>query len=100
MQPLILNEYHVHTDFHTRAASLFMFVNRWFAIRLDWMVTAYVYLTVFSCVFLKDILNANSGQVGVMLVYMISLTGVFQWCIRLSCEAENIVSLLQLKIFN
>jgi ABC-type multidrug transport system fused ATPase/permease subunit len=29
---------------------------------------------------------------GVMLVYLISLTGNFQWCIRQSCETDNMVS--------
>jgi glutathione peroxidase-family protein len=32
--------------------------------------------------FWKESLNVNSGQIGVMLVYLCQLTGLFQWTIR------------------
>lgn len=53
MQEKMAQEFFAHTDFHTSAASTFLFVNRWFAIRLDWLVTIYIYLAVFSSLFLK-----------------------------------------------
>jgi hypothetical protein len=55
MQPTIMCEFHAHTDYHTRTVSTFLFVNRWFAIRLDWLITVYIYLAVFSCILLKSI---------------------------------------------
>ena len=34
MQKVINDEFYVHTDFHTKAFSSFIFINRWFGFRL------------------------------------------------------------------
>jgi hypothetical protein len=34
MEDVINEEYYVHTDYHTRAVTAFLFVTRWFGIRL------------------------------------------------------------------
>jgi len=40
---------------------------------------------------LKDYLNVNSGEVGLMLIYLTQVLSYFQWCVRQSCEVENAV---------
>ena len=37
-------------------------------------------------------LGLNAGLVGLGLTYTISLAGMFQYCVRLSAEVENVVS--------
>ncbi len=34
----------------------------------------------------------NAGLVGLGLTYTLSLAGMFQYCVRLSAEVENVVS--------
>ena len=40
-----------------------------------------------------EYLNLNSGVVGLMLIYLCQLIGLFQWTIRQSCEVENLVKM-------
>ena len=47
---------------------------------------------MFSCIILKNNLNINSGQIGVMFVYLFQLLSVFQWTVRQSCEVENLMT--------
>ncbi len=48
-----------------------------------------------------EYLNLNSGVVGLMLIYLCQLIGLFQWTIRQSCEVENLVKIkYTLSIFN
>lgn len=58
----------------------------------DWIATIFTQITILSCVVFKSYLAVNSSQVGVVLIYLVQLVGLFQWCIRLSCEVENSVS--------
>ena len=36
-------------------------------------------------------MNIDSGDAGILFVYLFNLIGLFQWCVRQSCEVENIV---------
>lgn len=56
------------------------------------MVSAlFLAAVAFSAVPLASSLNA--GLVGLGLTYTVSLAGMFQYCVRLSAEVENVVSL-------
>ena len=88
----LCEEFYVHTNYHTRAVMAFLNVNRWLAVRLDWIATSFTYLSIFSFILFKDYLGVNSGQVGLMLVYLCQLVGLFQWTIRQSCEVENLMT--------
>ncbi|CAF0703154.1 unnamed protein product [Brachionus calyciflorus] len=94
MEETLNEEFYVHTDYHTRANAAFIYVNRWLGVRLDWVATIFTYIAVFSCIFLKryDFLDMDSGQVGLMLVYLLQLVGLFQWTVRQSCEVENLMT--------
>ncbi len=34
-------------------------------------------------------MNIDSGDAGILFVYLFNLIGLFQWCVRQSCEVEN-----------
>lgn len=34
MESILNEEYHIHTNYHTRSMTAFLFVTRWFGIRL------------------------------------------------------------------
>ena len=38
------------------------------------------------------LLASNAGLVGLSLTYVISLNGLFQYCVRVSAEVESLVS--------
>jgi hypothetical protein len=46
MEDKINEEYYVHTDYHTRAVTAFLFVTRWFGIRLGTFYFALFYLLI------------------------------------------------------
>nr|QNH67887.1 ATP-binding cassette transporter subfamily C member 4 X4 [Brachionus rotundiformis] len=94
MEEKLNEEFFVHTDYHTRANSAFMYVNRWLGIRLDWVASIFTYIALFSCILMKEwnFLAISAGDVGLMLVYLLQLVGLFQWTIRQSCEVENLMT--------
>ncbi|CAF0703150.1 unnamed protein product [Brachionus calyciflorus] len=94
MEDILKEEFYVHTDYHSRANATFMYVNRWLGVRLDWIATIFTYIALFSCILMKElnILNVSSGDVGIMLVYLLQLVGLFQWTVRQSCEVENLMT--------
>jgi ABC-type multidrug transport system fused ATPase/permease subunit len=34
-------------------------------------------------------MHIDSGDAGILFVYLFNLIGLFQWCVRQSCEIEN-----------
>lgn len=92
IQPTLCEEFNAVTDYHTRAVSSYIYINRWFACRLEWMANVLVFITVFSSIIIKDALNISSGQVGIMFVYLFQTITWFQWCCRQSCEVENLMT--------
>jgi hypothetical protein len=45
------------TDYHTRAMLTFTYVNRWLAVRLEWVAAVFSFIVTFSFIFLKSKLN-------------------------------------------
>jgi len=88
----LYEEFNTHTDYHTRAVAGYIYLNRWFAVRLDWIASGFIFFAVFSCILLKDRLGISQGQIGIMLVYLCHMLPIFQWCMRQSCEVENLMT--------
>lgn len=74
-------------DDHSRAYLAFIAVSRWFGFRLDAMVFCMLTVAVFVAVAIRDQLEA--GEVGLMLIYVIQLSGMLQWIVRQTAEVEN-----------
>lgn len=92
IQSKLFQEFNALTDYHTRAVSSYVYINRWFSCRLEWIANTFIFLTVFSSIIIKDFLNISPGQVGIMLVYIFQTLPWFQWCCRQSCEVENLMT--------
>ena len=77
-------------DVHTSAWFAFISATRWFGVWLDWLVSAYVAVVVFSFLLLGgDILG---GDVGLAISSCILLTRDLQWGVRQSAEVENLMT--------
>uniref|UniRef100_A0A4W5NGP0 ATP-binding cassette, sub-family C (CFTR/MRP), member 4 n=1 Tax=Hucho hucho TaxID=62062 RepID=A0A4W5NGP0_9TELE len=48
------NTFDAHQDLHTESWFLFLVTSRWFALRLDGICMAFVTVTAFGCLFLRD----------------------------------------------
>uniref|UniRef100_A0A3Q2QNG6 Multidrug resistance-associated protein 4 n=1 Tax=Fundulus heteroclitus TaxID=8078 RepID=A0A3Q2QNG6_FUNHE len=83
-------DFDAHQNLHSGAFFLFLTTSRWFAVRLDGMCSIFVTITTFSCLLLRDQLDA--GSVGLALSYAVTLMGMFQWGVRQSAEVENMMT--------
>nr|QNH67886.1 ATP-binding cassette transporter subfamily C member 4 X3 [Brachionus rotundiformis] len=94
MEEKLNQEFNDHVDFHTRASSTSIYINRWLGIRLDSITIIFTYITLTSCLLIKKyrLLEIDSGEIGLMLVYLLQSTSLFQWAIRQSCEVENLMT--------
>eukprot|EP00051_Salpingoeca_urceolata_P017449 m.237611 g.237611 ORF g.237611 m.237611 type:complete len:1401 (-) comp18957_c0_seq3:248-4450(-) len=79
--------FHTFQDSHTRLFFLFVATSRWLGARLDMITFIFIVGTTFGAIAARDTLSP--GEVGLSLVYVLQLTGLFQWCVRQSAEVEN-----------
>uniref|UniRef100_A0A8C7QWV3 Multidrug resistance-associated protein 4 n=1 Tax=Oncorhynchus mykiss TaxID=8022 RepID=A0A8C7QWV3_ONCMY len=86
------NTFDTYQDLHTESWFLFLVTSRWFALRLDGICAAFVTVTAFGCLFLRDENAKTAGAVGLVLSYAVTLLGNFQWTIRQSAEMENMMT--------
>ena len=75
---------------HSQGWYLYLVSTRWFGMRIDFVSGIFLATVAFSSIPLAASLNA--GLVGLGLTYTVSLAGMFQYCVRLSAEVENVVS--------
>ena len=76
---------------HSQGWYLYLATTRWFGIRIDFVSTMFLAAVAFSSIPLSSSLNA--GLVGLSLAYTLSLADMFQYCVRVSAEVENLVSI-------
>ncbi|XP_032230963.2 ATP-binding cassette sub-family C member 4 isoform X2 [Nematostella vectensis] len=76
-------------DHHSEAWFLFIATSRWLAIRLEMLCLLFVTMAAFTPLFLSRNHDIDAGVVGLTLSYAVMLTGMFQWCVRMSAEVEN-----------
>ncbi|XP_032412503.1 multidrug resistance-associated protein 4-like isoform X1 [Xiphophorus hellerii] len=79
-----------YQDLHSEAWFLFLMTSRWFALRLDSISSIFITFTAFGCILFRNGLEA--GQVGLVLTYVVTLVGNFQWSVRQSAEVENMMT--------
>uniref|UniRef100_A0A9J2Q188 Uncharacterized protein n=1 Tax=Ascaris lumbricoides TaxID=6252 RepID=A0A9J2Q188_ASCLU len=82
-----LKEYHDRQDVNTSAFFLSLATARWFASSIDWLVAFFITGVAFASVLSPAVLE--SGEVALMLVYAVQLTGFFSWVMRQSAELQN-----------
>lgn len=77
-------------DTNTRAYFILMAAVRWFCLRLDLMTSLVSLVTAILSVALSHQISPSAAALG--LTYCINLTGLFQWGVRQSAEAENLMT--------
>ncbi|KAM9674352.1 ATP-binding cassette sub-family C member 4-like isoform 2-T2 [Dama dama] len=78
-----------HQDLHSEAWFLLLTTSRWLAVYLDVICAIFVTVVAFVSLILADALTP--GQVGLVLSLALTLTGMFQWCVRQRMEVENLM---------
>ncbi|KAM9674362.1 ATP-binding cassette sub-family C member 4-like isoform 1-T1 [Dama dama] len=78
-----------HQDLHSEAWFLLLTTSRWLAVYLNVICAIFVTVVAFGALILVESLDA--GHVGLVLSLTITLTRMFQWCVRQSVEVENMM---------
>ncbi|XP_040034735.2 ATP-binding cassette sub-family C member 4 isoform X1 [Gasterosteus aculeatus] len=86
----LMRAFDAHQDLHSEAWFLFLMTSRWFALHLDAICALLITFSTFGCILLRDGLKA--GEVGLVLTYVVTLVGNFQWTVRQSAEVENMMT--------
>ncbi|CAN0562591.1 unnamed protein product [Rangifer tarandus platyrhynchus] len=81
--------FNAYQDLHSEAWFLLLTTSRWLAVYLDVICAIFVTVVAFGALILAESLDL--GQVGLVLSLTLTLTGMFQWCVRQSAEAENMM---------
>ena len=84
-------------DEHTKCWMLFVAASRWFAQRLDFITVLVSVVATFLTVSLKEVMGASIA--GLALVYVNSMIGGVQWCVRQYTETENMATAIE-RIFS
>ena len=77
-------------DRNARAYFILIATARWFGIRLDMMASLFTLVTATLVIALRD--QIDPSEAALSISYCITLTGLFQWAIRQSAEAENFIT--------
>ncbi|KAI4581565.1 hypothetical protein MJG53_010008 [Ovis ammon polii x Ovis aries] len=78
-----------HQDLHSEAWFLLLTTSRWVAVYLDITCAIFVIVVAFGSLIMVE--SLTPGQVGLVLSLTLTLTGMFQWCVRQSAEVENMM---------
>ncbi|XP_061266626.1 ATP-binding cassette sub-family C member 4-like isoform X6 [Bos javanicus] len=78
-----------YQDLHSEAWFLLLKTSRWLAVYLDVICAIFVTVVAFGALILVESLDL--GQVGLVLSLTLTVTGMFQWCVRQSAEVENMM---------
>uniref|UniRef100_A0AC11BX71 Uncharacterized protein n=1 Tax=Ovis aries TaxID=9940 RepID=A0AC11BX71_SHEEP len=73
----------------SKAWFLLLTTSRWLAVYLDVICAIFATVVAFGALILVETLDA--GHVGFVLSLTITLTSMFQWCVRQSAEVENMM---------
>ncbi|KAL5474531.1 hypothetical protein EMCRGX_G026489 [Ephydatia muelleri] len=79
--------FHEYLNQYSQGCYLFIVTTRWFGMRIDGLTTILLAAVAFSCIPLASSLDA--GLVGLALTYTVSLSGMFQMCVRYSADVET-----------
>ena len=91
------SKHYLSRDEHTKCWMLFHAASQWYAQRLDLMTVFVAIATLFLTVSLRDVMG--SSVAGLALVYVSSMIGGLQWCVRQFAETENMATAIE-RIFS
>ncbi|KAI8918385.1 P-loop containing nucleoside triphosphate hydrolase protein [Powellomyces hirtus] len=76
-------------DDNTSKYFMFLTCSRWLGFRLDVGSASFLAIVAIGSVGLRESLGLRPGVVGLLLSYVLQLTGLLQWAVRQSAEVEN-----------
>ncbi|KAJ3325674.1 Multidrug resistance-associated protein 4 [Boothiomyces sp. JEL0866] len=76
---------------NSRINFIFISCGRWLGMRLDIAAALLVCVIILVCIWLRTFINVTPAKLGLVITYMIQLTGLFQWATRQSTEVENLM---------
>ncbi|CAF4171025.1 unnamed protein product [Rotaria sp. Silwood2] len=83
-------EFHYHLDNNTRVNYLIATLNRWSAMRFDWVSIIFIALIIVLAIIVRISQQQFSAvEIALTLTYSLNLMGLFQWTIRQSVEVET-----------
>ncbi|CAF4089952.1 unnamed protein product, partial [Rotaria magnacalcarata] len=83
-------EFDYHLDNNSRVSFLIIILNRWSAMRFDWISLIFITVVIILSIVARLTQHQFSAvEIALTLTYSLSLVGVFQWTIRQSVEVEN-----------
>ncbi|CAF3273130.1 unnamed protein product [Rotaria sp. Silwood2] len=85
-----LNMFMERIDTNSRAYFILFATARWFGLRLDLVASLLTLVTAILAVVLRHRIDPSAAALSIS--YCITLTGLFQWSIRQSAEAENFMT--------
>ncbi|CAF1526733.1 unnamed protein product [Adineta steineri] len=90
VQTNFLNMFLERIDANSRSYFVLFTTARWFGLRLDLITSLLTLITAVLAVALRDQIDPSAAALSIS--YCITLTGLFQWGIRQSAEAENFMT--------
>ncbi|CAF3694293.1 unnamed protein product [Adineta steineri] len=83
-------EFLSHLNNGSRVNFLILTVNRWAAIRFDWITVSFIGLVTFFAMIVRVVQNyLTAADIALILSYSLNLMGTLQWTIRLSVDVET-----------
>ena len=79
-------------DTNSRTWYSFLMVSRWLGFRLDLECAFILIATSLGAVIVRQYSNVDVGLLGFTMVYVINLSGLFQWTVRQSAEVETMMT--------
>lgn len=84
-----LQEFHHHLDNNTRVTFLIATLNRWSAMRFDWISLCFIGLVIISAIVVRMYqYQLSSVEMALTLTYSITLMGIFQYTIRFDFKED------------
>ena len=78
-------EFHHHLNDNTRVTYLIATLNRWSAMRFDWISLIFIALVIILAMIVRVTQHQfSSVGIALTLTYSLNLMGIFQWTIRLA----------------
>lgn len=84
-----MSSFHKLVDTNGRAWYSFLMVARWLGFRLDLECALILIITSLVAVVVRENSDVDVGLLGFALVYVLGLSGLFQWTVRQSAEVET-----------
>ncbi|XP_064396708.1 ATP-binding cassette sub-family C member 4-like [Halichondria panicea] len=84
-----MKQFHDYQNEHTKAYYLYLVLTRWLGIRMDFLNTLLLALVSFLAVLFAEVFDP--ALISLAVTYIISLSGLFQYTVRISADIENIM---------